>query len=53
VKFFARICTQFCLGELIWGRDCTVYFKRMRASAEFEDAKEEFEGFVKAQGLDW
>jgi hypothetical protein len=30
-----------------------VYFKRMRAGAEFERANDDFDGFVKAQGLDW
>jgi len=35
------------------GRDCGVYFKRMRAATEFRDAQEDFDGFVKAQGLDW
>ena len=34
-------------------RDCGVYFKRMRARDEFHDAREEFEGFVSVQKLDW
>jgi len=25
----------------------------MRAAAEFDDAKEDFEGFIEAQALDW
>lgn len=51
------LCTnlyvQFIGGRLVNFRDCGVYFKRMRAGGEFVDAEEEFEGFVKAQGLDW
>ena len=34
-------------------RDCGVYFKRMRAANEFDEAKEDFEGFISAQQLDW
>lgn len=34
-------------------RDCGVYFKRMRAAGEFDEAKEDFDGFIEAQALDW
>jgi hypothetical protein len=34
-------------------RDCGVYFKRMRAAGEFDEAREDFEEFISAQGLDW
>jgi len=40
-------------GKLLISRDCGVYFKRMRAVAEFEEAREDFEEFVSAQKLDW
>jgi len=40
-------------GKLLISRDCGVYFKRMRAVAEFEEAREDFEDFVSAQKLDW
>jgi hypothetical protein len=33
--------------------DCGVYFKRMRAVGEFDEAREDFEGFISAQNLDW
>jgi hypothetical protein len=34
-------------------RDCGVYFKRMRAAGEFDEAKEDFEEFISAQELEW
>jgi len=33
--------------------DCGVYFKRMRAAAEFEAGKEDFDTFISAQDLEW
>lgn len=53
MKFFVRICRSPCIKRLLIFRDCGVYFKRMRAAGEFDEAKEEFEGFVTGQGLDW
>jgi hypothetical protein len=51
VKYFVQICM---LGRCVSNcRDCGVYFKRMRAAGEFEEAKEDFEEFISAQKLEW
>ena len=52
-KFFVQTCNPCVLIVRPNGRDCGVYFKRMRAHAELEHAKEEFEGFISAQNIDW
>jgi len=51
-----KYCVRICMVALLRCadfRDCGVYFKRMRAVAEFEASKEDFEGFIAAQKLDW
>jgi hypothetical protein len=52
-KCFVQICISHFSMILLMHRDCGVYFKRMRAAAEFDEAKEDFEGFISAQGLEW
>src|SRR5271170_5651509 len=52
-KCCVRICIPDIEGGGTDGRDCGVYFKRARAAGEFDEAKEDFEGFIEAQALDW